>query len=73
MLPLHHLSLYENNASSSKLVKVMFSGPDCFLLVLCIIPMQRQAGTVGVWNTEGWKGKLSTLKENLPKMIPSIQ
>lgn len=42
MFPLCHLSLYQNNPSYSKLVKVMSSRPDCFVLVLYIMLMQRQ-------------------------------
>lgn len=38
LLTLYHLSLYQNNPSSSKLLKVVFCRPDCFVLVprLCL-------------------------------------
>lgn len=42
MFLLNHFSLHQNNPSSSKLVKVKFSRPDCFVLVFCNVPMQRQ-------------------------------
>jgi len=47
MFPFCYLSLYQNNPASSKLVKVMFSRRDCFVLVLYIMLMQRQVQQEG--------------------------
>lgn len=53
LFALYHLSLYQNNPTSSKLIKVMFFTPDCFVFIPYIMPMQRQVHQEGIILRDG--------------------
>lgn len=53
LFTLYHLSLYQNNPTSSKLVKVMFFTPDCFVFIPYIMPVQRQVQQEGIILRDG--------------------
>lgn len=49
-----------------------FFTPDCFVYMYIHYACAK-TGTEGGYNTEGWRGKLSILQENVTEMMPVIQ